>query len=69
MFDILSKITRYAKKKKENQLIKTDTDIRIRKDIKIVSITVFHMFKNLSKNMKNIFKGPNRTSGDENYSV
>lgn len=54
---------------KKNQLIKTDTDVRTSKDVKIVIITVFHMFKNLSKNMKNIFKGPNRASIDEHCNV
>lgn len=50
----------------KNQLIKTDTDVRTSKDVKIVIITVFHTFKNFSKNM-NIIKGPNRASIDEHY--
>lgn len=32
----------------------TDTDIKISKDIKTVNITIFPMFKKLSRNMEDI---------------
>ena len=39
------------------------------KDIKMLIIIVFHMFKKLSKNMEDILKYPNQTSSAENCSV
>lgn len=39
------------------------------KDIKMVIIIVFHMFKKLSKNVEDIWKYPNQTSSAENCSV
>lgn len=42
---------------KEGGKIKTDPDVRInRKDIKTVIILVFHMFKNLGRDMKDMKK-------------
>lgn len=42
--------------------------IIIRQTLKVI-ITVFYTFKALSKDIEDVFKGPNQTSRNKNYNI
>lgn len=52
----------------QNQPVPDGDVIIIRQTLK-VTITVFYMFKTLSKDTEDIFKGPNKTSRNKNFNI
>ena len=49
---------------------RTDKDIRIsRKDVEAIIVMVFHMFRKSNRDMGDIIKNPNQTSGNKTHDV